>query len=104
MDRSPDLLKLAVACEVGDETMVKTLLAAHPDLARSLTDAERRRLPIAAQNNDTRAVRLMLAAGWLVDVRDRQGATPLALGRLARQRRDDASASRTQAAARGGRR
>jgi ankyrin repeat protein len=77
MDRSPDLLKLAVACEVGDETMVKTLLAAHPDLARSLTDAERRRLPIAAQNNDTRAVRLMLAAGWPVDVRDRQGATPL---------------------------
>jgi ankyrin repeat protein len=77
MARSPDTLKLAVACELGDETSVDALLAAQPDLALSLTEGERRRVAVAAQNNDARAVRLMLDAGWPADVLDRQGATPL---------------------------
>jgi len=42
-----------------------------------LTDDERRKLAVAAQSNNTDAVRLMLKAGWPVDVRDQQGATPL---------------------------
>ncbi len=77
MERTPDGLKLAIACEVGDEALRAAILAARPDLARELTDDERRQLTVAAQSNDARAVRLMLDAGWPVDVRDGQGATPL---------------------------
>src|SRR5262245_14126130 len=77
MERTPDTLKLAMACELGDEATVKTLLAARPDLVQALTDAGRRRLASAAQNDDLRAVRLMLDAGWPVAVRDRGGVTPL---------------------------
>jgi ankyrin repeat protein len=77
MERTPDTLKLTIACEVGDESSINALLAAHPDLVHTLTDGERRRLAVAARDNDTRAVRLMLDAGWPADVRDSQGATPL---------------------------
>jgi ankyrin repeat protein len=77
MDRSPQDLKLAVACELGDEATVRTLTAARPDLASTLSDRERRKLVSAAGNNDTVAVRLMLQAGWPVDVRGQHGGTAL---------------------------
>src|SRR5262249_9006830 len=64
MERSPEELKLARACELGDEAVFKDLLASRPDLARSLSEDDRRKLASAAQNNNTKAVQLMLAAGW----------------------------------------
>jgi ankyrin repeat protein len=77
MERSPAELRLAVAAELGDEPALRALLAAHPGLARTLGEADRRRLADAAHNNNTHAVRLMLAAGWPVDVRGSEGGTPL---------------------------
>jgi ankyrin repeat protein len=77
MERSPDELKLAQACELGDENLFKTLLASRPNLVQTLSDDDRRKLPNAAQNNNTEAVRLMLAAGWPTDARGKHGGTAL---------------------------
>jgi ankyrin repeat protein len=77
MERSPDPLKLAVACELGDEPLLATLLQTRPGLARALNDDERRKLPMAAQHNDVEAVRRMLASGWPVDAVGHHGATAL---------------------------
>jgi ankyrin repeat protein len=77
MERSSDELKLAQACDVGDENTFRALLARHPALARTLSADERRKLAEAAASNNTAAVRLMLAAGWPVDVRGDHDATPL---------------------------
>ena len=77
MDMSPDSLRLTVACEVGDEAAFAALQQARPDIARTLSDDERRKLPFAAQNNNVEAVRLMLAAGWPVGAVGQHGATAL---------------------------
>jgi ankyrin repeat protein len=77
MERSPEPLKLAVACELGDEPLLAALLESRPGLARALNDEERRNLPLAAENNDVEAVRRMLAAGWPVEAVGRHGATAL---------------------------
>lgn len=77
MDRSPDELKLAVACELGDEHLVNSLIAERPNLALSLSDEDRRKLVDAAESDNFAAVRLMLAAGWPADVRGNLGATAL---------------------------
>jgi ankyrin repeat protein len=52
-------------------------LASRPNLVQTLSDDDRRKLPNAAQNNNTDAVRLMLAAGWPTDARGQHGGTPL---------------------------
>jgi len=75
MDRSSDEVKLLNACLVGDAATAKSLLAGHPDLASTLSDADRGQISAAAQDNDTEAVRLMLDCGWPVD--GCGGATPL---------------------------
>jgi hypothetical protein len=77
MERTPAELKLALACELGDEAAFRELLSKRPDLAKSLSEEEQRKLPNAAQNNNTEAVRLMLTAGWMVDARGELGATAL---------------------------
>lgn len=77
MERSPQDVKVAQACELGDEEIFRALLASRPNLVEALSDADRRRLPDAAQNNNTNAVRLMLAAGWPVDSRGEFDMTPL---------------------------
>jgi ankyrin repeat protein len=77
MERSPEDVKLAQACELGDEGLFRALLAARPNLMETLSDADRRRLPDAAQNNNLAAVRLMLAAGWPVDAIGEYGLTAL---------------------------
>jgi ankyrin repeat protein len=77
MERSSTELKLALACELGDEPTFKALLANRPNLAQTLSDDDRRKLAYAAQANNTEAVRLMLEAGWPVDARGQHGATPL---------------------------
>ena len=77
MDAAPAPLRLAVACQAGDEDLVKRLRAAHPDAAATLTPDDRRTLAESAQRNDTKAVRLMLEAGWPADARGQHNATPL---------------------------
>jgi hypothetical protein len=76
MTRTPDDLKLALACELGDEA-VRQFLDLRPDAARTLTNADRRKLPNAAKDNNLVAVRLMLEAGWPVDTAGEMGATAL---------------------------
>ena len=77
MERSPEELKLGLACELGDETQFRKLLASRPDLARTLTADDKRKLVNAAESNNTNAVRMMLVAGWPLDGRGAHGGTPL---------------------------
>ncbi len=77
MQRSPQELKLEQACELGDDELFHSLLASRPNLIATLTEEGRRRVADAAQNNNTNAVRLMLAAGWPVDARGEYDMTPL---------------------------
>ncbi|HEV8293585.1 MAG TPA: ankyrin repeat domain-containing protein, partial [Tepidisphaeraceae bacterium] len=77
IERSPLELRLAQAYELGDEETFKALLARRPDVAKNLSDDERRKLVDAAQNNNTRAVKLMLEAGWPVDARGQHAGTAL---------------------------
>ena len=77
MERSPEDVKLAQACELGDEDAFRALVAGRPNLIETLSEEERRRLPDAAQSNNLGAVRLMLAAGWPVDVTGEYGLTAL---------------------------
>jgi ankyrin repeat protein len=77
MERSPDSLKFAVACSLGDERTASTLLAADASLPTRLAPDELGRLPGAAQENDTRVVGVMLSSGWPLDARGQHGATAL---------------------------
>jgi ankyrin repeat protein len=77
MEKTPEDLKLALACELGDEGAFRALMAARPGMTGTLSEDDRRRLPDAAQNNNTNAVRLMLAAGWQVDTPGEYRMTPL---------------------------
>ncbi len=77
MERTPEDLKLALACELGDEAVFHEFLSKNPDAARTLSEMGQRKLPNAAQNNNTKAVRLMLEAGWPVDAPGEMGATAL---------------------------
>src|SRR5262249_62198749 len=53
MSRTPEDLRLALACDLGDEDAFRALLAAHPNLTATLSEDDRPRLPDAAQNNNT---------------------------------------------------
>ena len=77
MQHSPEEVKLAQACDLGDEQMFRVLVASHPNLLATLSAEDYRRLTDAAQNNNTAAVRLMLSAGWPVDTRGEYDMTPL---------------------------
>jgi ankyrin repeat protein len=70
LERTPDDLRLALACELGDEASFHEFMSKHPEL-------DGRKLPDAAQSNNTKAVRLMLEAGWPVDTPGEMGATAL---------------------------
>jgi hypothetical protein len=77
MERTPEDLKLSLACELGDQAVFQEFLSKHPDAAQTLSQADRQKLPNAAQSNNTQAVRLMLEAGWPVDTPGEMGATAL---------------------------
>ncbi len=77
MQQSPQQLKLSQACQLGDADLFGSMLAARPNLVQTMSDQERREVADAAQNNNTSAVRLMLAAGWPVDARGEYDMTPL---------------------------
>ena len=77
LERSPAVVKLAVACETGDEKGAKSILATRPALLESLTDQELGRLPDAVEDEHHEASRLMLAVGWPVDAPGQHGGTAL---------------------------
>lgn len=77
MRQSPQDVILAQACELGDEGIFRSLLASRPNLVQTLSDEDQRRVTDAAQNNNTAAVRLMLAAGWPVEAEGEYDMTPL---------------------------
>lgn len=77
MERSPAEVQLVNACWVHDAGRVRRLLADNPGIASRLGDAETEQLAHAARNNDSSAVRLMLEAGFPVNVRGQHRATPL---------------------------
>jgi ankyrin repeat protein len=77
MQRTPEDLKLNLACELGDAAAFHEFLARNPDAAKNLTAVQHQKLPEAAQSNNTEAVRLMLSAGWPVDTPGEMGATAL---------------------------
>ncbi len=77
VERTPEDLKLSLACELGDQAVFQEFLSKHPDAAKTLSEADQQKLPNAAQTNNTEAVRLMLEAGWPVDTPGEMGATAL---------------------------
>jgi ankyrin repeat protein len=77
MERTPEDLKRVLACELGDENTFREYLARNANAAKTLSEAEQRKLPNAAQSNNTTAVQLMLEAGWPVDTPGEMGATAL---------------------------
>lgn len=77
MERSPVGLQLIVACRAGDAALVQSVRARHPRAFDGLTETERRQVAIAARDNRTATVELMLAAGFPVDARGQHGGTPL---------------------------
>ena len=77
VEHTPDELKLALACEIGDEAVFQKFLAQNPNAARTLSENEKQKLPDAAHDNNTTAVRLMLEAGWPVDTAGEMGAAAL---------------------------
>jgi hypothetical protein len=77
LDRTPEDLKLALACELGDEKAFHEFLATHPDAAKTISETDARKLPDAAQTNNAKAVHLMLEAGWPVNTPGDAGATAL---------------------------
>ncbi len=77
LDRSPASLQLSTACEAGDDETLRWLRARHPNLAATLTEADRRRLPDAAQNRNPGAVHRLLEAGWPVEASGGEGQTAL---------------------------
>lgn len=77
MKNTPQDLKLALACELGDEKVFREFLAKNPKAAVNLSLADQVKLPNAAQHNNEKAVRLMLEAGWPVDTPGELGATAL---------------------------
>ena len=90
LERTPEDLKLALACELGDEAVFHGFLARNPEMVRTLSEEDRRKLPNAAQSNNTQAVRLMLEAGWPGRHSGRDGSHGASLGRLQWQCGDDA--------------
>jgi len=77
MERCPADEKLLNACWLHHEVLVKSLVAAHPNLAANLSSEGRRQLAHAARNNNPTAARLMLAAGLPVESFGQHHATPL---------------------------
>jgi len=77
LEHSPADVKLRAACWAADDATVRSLLAEHPGLASGLSEADRRQVAHAARNNNTAAVRVMLAAGLPVDALGQHRATPL---------------------------
>ncbi len=74
---SDDSLSLTMACELGDDSLVRSLIAANPGLVRALQPADVTRIVAAAELRNGDAVKRMLAIGWPAGTVDRGGLTAL---------------------------
>ena len=74
---SDDSLSLTMACELGDDDLVRSLITARPDLVRALQPADVTRIVAAAELRNGEAVKRMLAIGWPAGTVDRGGLTAL---------------------------
>lgn len=77
LERSPAAVRLIDACLSNDESELRRLMTAHPNVSKELTAEDRRHVAHAARNNETTAVRLMLECGLPVDSTSQHQATPL---------------------------
>ncbi len=77
LERSPMDVKLLDACWSGDATAAAALLRDDPVLISKLSDLDRRLVALAARNNATPAVRVMLEVGFPVDARGQHQGMPL---------------------------
>jgi ankyrin repeat protein len=64
MQRSSPWIRLTQACEIHDEARAQQIVAEHPRLIEKLTALAARRIIGATLRNNTKAVALLLAAGW----------------------------------------
>ena len=77
MERSPAPVRLSQACEAGDRAALEANLTQNPNVVSEVTQSDRERLPHAAANNSTEAVRMMLVAGWPIQTHGQHGGTAL---------------------------
>ena len=77
MQRSSLGLRFAIACEVGNQEMAKSLLAKHPNVIEKQPPEAYRRIIGAALRNNARAVSMMLSAGWPANVQGNHDQTAL---------------------------
>ncbi len=73
---SDDSLSLTMACELGEDDLVRSLIAARPEIVRTLQPADVTRIIAAAELRNGDAVKRMLGIGWPATV-DRGGLTAL---------------------------
>jgi len=77
MERSPMKERFLAACSVADEKIVDEILALEPNIARNLTPEDMRLISDAAFANNIQAVRIMIRAGFDIDVKGAEGSTPI---------------------------
>jgi ankyrin repeat protein len=77
MQRSGLVLRFAQACEAGEEALASDVLKKHPDVIRTMPGNAGRLLLGAAFRKNTRAVEMMITAGWPAAVFGEYGQTPL---------------------------
>lgn len=77
MTRTPPALALAVACELEDEASVERVLRESPEIAASWSAVDHALIVIAAEQNKTHVVKLMLTAGWPAGAQRPGGASTL---------------------------
>ncbi|MGC4075409.1 MAG: ankyrin repeat domain-containing protein [Nibricoccus sp.] len=77
MERSPRDVRFLAACWMTDENEVRQLLAQNPQLISTLSENDRRHVALAARNNRTDVIRVMLAAGFPVNATGEHDGTPL---------------------------
>jgi ankyrin repeat protein len=76
-ERSPEPVKLAAACWLGDAEAARNIRLANPDIAHALSGPDRRQVAHAARNNETEVVRLLIESGFPADATTQHRATPL---------------------------
>ena len=77
MQRSSLVLRFAQACDAGEEALANEVLKKHPDVIRTMPGKVDRLILGAAFRRNTRAVEMMLSAGWPTAVFGEYAQTPL---------------------------
>jgi ankyrin repeat protein len=77
IQRSSLVLRFAQACDAGEEALANEVLTKHPDVIRTIPGKADRLILGAAFRRNTRAVEMMLEAGWPAAVFGEYGQTAL---------------------------